>query len=131
MKCETREWVQKAEGDYQVAKREIRAENAVYDAVCFHAQQCVEKYLKAWLVENSRSFPRTHDLVVLFDLCKNEVSELTPHRASLAFLTTFAIAFRYPGEQATEDDAREAVQTMETLRALIRWRLGVPIEPHE
>lgn len=46
-----REWLDKAEGDYRVAKRELRAaERPNYDAVCYHAQQCVEKLMKAVLV---------------------------------------------------------------------------------
>jgi HEPN domain-containing protein len=50
MKPLTREWIDKAEGDFATARREIRIRKAPnYDAVCFHAQQCVEKYLKARL----------------------------------------------------------------------------------
>lgn len=46
----TTEWVEKAEGDYATAKRESRVRrNPNYDAVCFHAQQMAEKYLKAFL----------------------------------------------------------------------------------
>ena len=51
MKPLTHEWSQKAEGDYTVAATLWQAESTVYDAICFHAQQCIEKYLKAWLVE--------------------------------------------------------------------------------
>ncbi len=44
------EWVQKAEGDFSTALREWRArKNRNHDAACFHAQQCIEKYLKAVL----------------------------------------------------------------------------------
>lgn len=43
-----REWVDKAEGNYATAERELRARKFInYDAVCFHAQQMAEKYLKA------------------------------------------------------------------------------------
>lgn len=56
MKRTTREWVDKAEGDATVAERELAAPNPVSDAVCFHAQQCVEKYLKGVLEE--RGSPR-------------------------------------------------------------------------
>ena len=46
MKQLTREWIMKAEGDFHTAARERRARTAPnYDAACFHAQQCVEKYL--------------------------------------------------------------------------------------
>jgi HEPN domain-containing protein len=44
------EWISKAEGDFTTAGRELRARKSPnYDAVCFHAQQCGEKYLKAIL----------------------------------------------------------------------------------
>ena len=48
MKPLTQEWGQKAEGDYTVAATLRQAESTVYDAICFHAQHCIEKYLKAW-----------------------------------------------------------------------------------
>lgn len=52
MKPLTREWIEKAEGDFATASREIRVRKVPnYDAVCFHAQQCAEKYLKALLQE--------------------------------------------------------------------------------
>ena len=45
-----KEWVDKAEGDFTTASREWRARKCRnHDAVCFHAQQCIEKYLKALL----------------------------------------------------------------------------------
>lgn len=52
MKPLTLEWVEKAEKDWNSLQREIRArKNPNYDAACFFAQQCTEKYLKARLVE--------------------------------------------------------------------------------
>ena len=48
MKPLTREWVEKAEGNYATARRESRVRKKPnFDAVCFHAQQSAEKYLKA------------------------------------------------------------------------------------
>ncbi len=38
-----------------------------YDAVCFHAQQCVEKYLKARLADGEVAFPKLHDLGALLN----------------------------------------------------------------
>jgi HEPN domain-containing protein len=65
----TQEWVDKAEGDFATAKREFEATfEPNFDAVCFHSQQRVEKYLKACLHEANVEAPRTHDLVTLMDL---------------------------------------------------------------
>lgn len=47
MQAATSEWLEKAEGDYITSQREYRArKNPNFDAACFHAQQCAEKYLK-------------------------------------------------------------------------------------
>lgn len=65
MKPITIEWINKAEGDYAVMEREGRVrKHPNFDGVCFHAQQCAEKYLKAWLIEADIDFPKTHDRVM-------------------------------------------------------------------
>jgi HEPN domain-containing protein len=65
----THEWVAKAEGDFATAGRELRARKVPnYDAVCFHAEQCAEKYLKAILQEANISFGRIHNLIALLEL---------------------------------------------------------------
>jgi HEPN domain-containing protein len=52
MKPLTEEWIAKAEGDFVSAQREYRArKSSNFDSACFHAQQCIEKYLKARLQE--------------------------------------------------------------------------------
>lgn len=51
MKPETiRQWIIKAENDLKICQHELGNSDPVTDAICFHAQQCVEKYLKAFLV---------------------------------------------------------------------------------
>jgi HEPN domain-containing protein len=63
MKSSTREWVAKAEEDFAVACTLTRPrKKPLWAPVCFHAQQCVEKYLKARLNEASVQFHKTHDL---------------------------------------------------------------------
>lgn len=65
----TGEWVEKADADFATAQRELRVRKSPnYDAVCFHAQQCVEKYLKALLQEEAIPFSKTHNLVALLDI---------------------------------------------------------------
>ena len=66
-------WVRKGEGDARTEPRELAAGEAPnWDAVCFHAQQVVEKYLKALLVRKETAFPRTHDLRVLLELAAKD-----------------------------------------------------------
>ena len=59
MQALTSEWVTKAEGDFVTARRELRARVLPnYDAACFHAAQCAEKYFKARLQEANIAFPQ-------------------------------------------------------------------------
>mgnify|MGYP001122928638 FL=1 len=69
MKPLTHEWIAKAEGDFAIVERENRVrKNPSHDGVCFHAQQCAEKYLKARLCEADIRFGKIHDLQALLEL---------------------------------------------------------------
>ena len=124
------EWIAKAEADWSTARREFRVRRqANYDAVCFHAQQCVEKYLKARLIVARISFPKTHDLVALLAIIQNAEPLWLPWKEHLARLTHYAVTVRYPGESAERGDAAEALKITKLLRAEIRWSLGVSAKP--
>jgi HEPN domain-containing protein len=64
-------WVGRAEEDPLLARSSLRRKTPLAYGACFHAQQCVEKYLKAALVSRGRAFPKTHDLIALRDLCSH------------------------------------------------------------
>ena len=61
MKKTTREWVKKAEEDYLIAKQGSRSKVPLHDGVCFHCQQCAEKYLKGLLEELGLAVRKTHN----------------------------------------------------------------------
>lgn len=126
MKPLTAEWVQKAEGDFIVAQKMFRArKQPVYDAVCFHAQQCAEKYLKAYLQEHDRDIPKIHKLLDLLKLCKEIDSSLEILLSDLKELERFAINVRYPGMSADKDEAKISLKAAQTVREFLRQRLGV------
>jgi HEPN domain-containing protein len=126
----TAEWVTKAEADVATATRELRARRAPnYDAACFHAQQCAEKYLKARLQEAGIAFPRTHDLVTLVQLLQPPEAALLALIVDLRLLSAFGVAFRYPGATANRVMAHDAVQRCRTVRAAVRLSLGLPPTP--
>jgi len=121
------EWIEKAEGDFWTAEREARARKTPnYDAVCFHAQQCAEKYLKAFLIRHQVPFRPVHDLEVLLGLIVPTRPDFEVIRDALLLLNDYAVDFRYPGEFATKDEARAAVKAMRTVRAFLRQKLGLP-----
>jgi HEPN domain-containing protein len=128
MKPLTLEWIEKAEGDFVSAQREIRArKDPNYDAACFHAQQCLEKYLKARLQEADISFGKIHDLSALLDLILPIEPFWEPFRPQLRTLTAYAIEYRYPGQFADKEMAVEAVKISRKIRRVIRQNLGLEI----
>lgn len=125
MKRATLEWIDKAEGDWKVAQREKQDANPVWDAVAFHAQQCAEKYLKAFLEERNIPFPKTHNLVELLNLSGGLLTDLDALKAQLTHLSTFGIAARYPSIRADQQAAEEAMRTAEQVRRVIRAKLSL------
>jgi HEPN domain-containing protein len=122
-----KEWIQKAEGDFNSALREYRARKLPnYDAAGFHAQQCVEKYLKALLQMHHTPFQKIHDLLALMELCLPFAPELELNKDLLSYLNQFAVAYRYPGESASRDQAKKAIKALKVLRSLLRIKLGLP-----
>lgn len=122
----TAEWVEKAEGDFSTAGRELRARRRPnYDAACFHCQQVTEKYLKAFLQEHGQAFPKTHNLVGLLELCLAVDPDFETFRNPLILLDRYAVRYRYPGDAADKDEARDAYRTARVLRRFLRMKLGL------
>jgi HEPN domain-containing protein len=120
-----REWVAKAENDLKNAKIVLRAgTECPTDTVCFHAQQCVEKHVKALLVLLGISFARTHDIGLLMALVPKQYRiDLDP--ASQDRLTEYPTLTRYPGdyEPISLHEARDVVRIASRVRNEIRKRL--------
>lgn len=115
----TGEWVDKAEADHVTAKRELRARKAPnFDAACCHAQQCAEK----WAVP----FGKTHNLAVLLDAVVTRDATWEEMRQHLEPLSVYSTLFRYPGESASKDTAREALKHCGVVRGKARETLGLP-----
>ncbi len=120
------EWVSKAEGDFVTAGRELRARKSPnYDAVCFHCQQCAEKYLKAILQQNNKSIPKIHNLIELMLLCEEIDVSFEMLRADLVTMERYSVRVRYPGESAIKEDAQAAYSANSVVRTFVRQKLGL------
>jgi HEPN domain-containing protein len=62
-------WIIKADNDLKTGIDELATINPATDTICFHTQQCVEKYLKAFLVFHNREISKTHNLAFLIQEC--------------------------------------------------------------
>jgi HEPN domain-containing protein len=127
MRAATKEWIEKAERDFISAQREYRARKTPnYDAACFFSQQCVEKYLKGYLQEHAMPIRKTHDLVQLLEMLPSELG-LACMRQEMSILSAYATEFRYPGESASKETAKEAISFCKSLRVQARNLLDLDV----
>lgn len=120
------EWIEKAEGDYKIAVDiQRRRKNPVPDGVCYHSQQCAEKYFKAFLVKYGVAPPRTHDLTDLLARCLPYESALSSLLPLLLPLNRYSVELRYPGVTTTVLEATDALATLRQIRRVLRKKLGL------
>lgn len=89
---------------------------ALPEEALFHAQQCAEKALKAFLTWHQTPFQKTHDLKVLRQLCLPLLTTPIAHLEDIDKLTRYASRFRYPGAPYSPD-REEAEKTMQMASA--------------
>ncbi|MBI5638217.1 MAG: HEPN domain-containing protein [Nitrospinae bacterium] len=124
-----RQWIEKAEHDLRTAEHTLTLkDDCPFDTVCFHAQQCAEKYLKGLLAFNALDFPKTHDLILLKNLAI-KAGCMNPHELPLQTLNRYSIETRYPGEwePITRVEAEEAVDLARKVRHLVRSSLPLDV----
>ena len=108
-----------------MAKSALRRSKPLTTSSCFHSQQCAEKYLKAILVSQDIEFPKTHDLLILDTLCANAGIFTGFTKESLGRLSGYAVHTRYPGNQPTATEARDALEIASQIRRFSRTFLGM------
>jgi len=105
------QWLEFADEDLRLARHGLTLTSGVpYRLIAYHAQQCAEKHLKAFLVYHEIDFPYTHNIGRLLELCA-EKGDWARDLPEADELTPFAITARYPSEQ-------EAVTREESLRTI-------------
>lgn len=123
------QWVDKAEHDFEAARRILAVEEGCpYDTACFHCQQVVEKYLKALLTLAGIHAPRTHNLELLHNLLPVHY-RLPVTDAELSSLNPYAVEVRYADDWhgPTRQEALSALSLARAVREAARALL--PLEP--
>lgn len=112
-----RAWLTKAAHDLKNAEHTLKLPDpeCPLDTVCFHAQQCAEKSLKAYLTAREIPFEKTHDLGQLFYLCREDAG-LVEELRGVQRMTRYAIEVRYADVVMEEPDRAEAEQALALAR---------------
>ena len=93
-KTSIQRWLIKADNDLKTARTMLTTEPPITDTVCFHAQQCAEKSLKAFLVFADIHVEKTHYLPRLVELCRRADPTFDKLEDAAAELTDYAVAGR-------------------------------------
>jgi len=115
-------WIKKADNDLKTAKDEMLTESPATDTVCFHSQQCVEKYLKSFLTYHQKRFGKTHNIAELIKLCKEIDADFEKlYEIKAESLTLYATEVRYPEEFyfPSLEEAKEAINIAEKVKTFV------------
>ena len=124
------EWVDKADAHLEAARTLMRQRKMLFlNQVCFLCQQAVEKYYKAFLTANQATFAGVHNLLQLSDLCIEIDRSFEPLAADVAKLDLYAVETRYPGHEATGEEARFALAVAQRVARQVSHRLEDQAKP--
>ncbi len=127
-------WLIYAEEDLKTAQILLR--ERLYNQICFHSQQCIEKSLKAFLRAKRQKIPRIHELVELLNMCQELDSSYEIFLESCKIVGKYYIPTRYPealpgslaeGGLPEREDAEKALEIAKE----ILWFVKDKIETKE
>ncbi len=100
-----------AKKDHQALTHMLDAENFSEEIFGFHAQQSIEKGLKAWIAGRGLTYPKSHDVSALIKILENNGEDLS-NFPNLEDYTIFAVQYRYEAYDELEDklDRQEIIK---------------------
>jgi HEPN domain-containing protein len=124
IKVAVERWLLKAKNDLRTSETMLSIDRPITDTACFHAHQCAEKCLKAFLTSVDVHVEKTHDLVRLVEICSEKDVSFEILRSSALTLTDYAVASRYPDDWR-EIPLEEAMQALEEARKVMAFVNGI------
>ncbi|MBW1668763.1 MAG: HEPN domain-containing protein [Deltaproteobacteria bacterium] len=128
MREEIDRWIEFASEDLEMAV--LAWEQKIYNQVCFHSQQCVEKLLKGYILFTGKLYPRSHKVADILRLLPgNAFSDM---HEELLLLDRFYVTTRYPDAlpgmlpsgMPSEEDARKSLQTARLVFDRLKGEMG-------
>jgi len=118
-----KQWLERANEDLFVVEKLTKPEMTAISSVCFHCQQAVEKFLKAYLIANQIEIQKTHNIEFLLSECEEingDFSDIDPKN-----LSDFGVDVRYPGDIyiPTESETKEYIELAYTIKNLVEMKL--------
>lgn len=123
----TGQWIKVAEKDLLAAKQGLEAEAVITDIICFHCQQAAEKFLKAFLVKSQIEFTKTHNIMVLVNLCSEIDKSFKDELSEADSLTDYAVEIRYPGDwyEPTIEETKQAYEVALKVKEFVLRKIKI------
>ncbi len=123
-----KQWIIKANEDLLVVDKLTEFEIIATSAVCFHCQQAVEKFLKAFLISNGVEIKKTHNIEFLLSECEDidlDFAEIDPKN-----LSDFGVEIRYPGDMyvPSEKETLEHKQISVSVKNIVEEKISKIID---
>lgn len=114
------EWINVANLDLESAKFLMNMNSIPFQIVCYHCQQAIEKYLKAYLAFCGNEILKTHDLLMLNKKCEGYDDSFKEIYKDCLEVNDYAVHTRYPFyEDLTDGDAILAIKSAERVKELV------------
>ena len=111
----------RAHDDFFVVRRLAADADAPGWVLGFHAEQAVEKALKAVLSSNGIDYPRTHNLVMLAELLRQAQHDLPANSGDFALLVPYAVMLRYEDLSEDEPPACQPAWLVSVVEQTLAW----------
>ena len=128
------EWIQIAEEDFYSAQLLNQADRKPFEIICYHCAQAVEKYLKGYLTYNETTPEKTHNLLLLLDICIGKEDIFEKIRTECSFLNKFTNEIRYPHRiEIKDEDIIYSINSVDRVRNIdpIKKLININIQTNE
>jgi len=123
-----KEWIEKADEDFEFALVNFREEKQFFAQICFHFQQAAEKYLKAYIISRDLEFRKIHELPMLLKICLSKAPSFDDLEEECEFLNTFYVETRYPVHWPTHfsrDETEKAFQAAKAIQSFVKKKMSI------
>lgn len=114
-------WFKKADSDFKTIENNFKGDDPPSDAICFHSQQAIEKYIKGALVYFDKHVTKTHDLVYFLASVSEYIPELNRFEDELHEISRCGVESRYPDffYEPSLEEAKEAYETAVKVKDIV------------
>lgn len=115
-----KEWFKTADLDYGSALFLLKMKPMPLEIICYHCQQCAEKYLKGFIAYFGGGVFKTHDLLVLNKRCSEINDRFHEIEEACIQLTDYGVNIRYPYHlEISENDVRQAITDAHKIKEFV------------